>query len=844
MTVAADPAVYSADRSLSAVAHNSKRLERELLHPILPCLQFNLGELEKRANYYLQTITPSKDGNTKAHYLLAGSGMNAEQTLKKIESINFNNGTVNYEELSVTDADVYLKYKREQNVLQSLQSIVLGTQKEFDTYISEMWKVMKSSDTPLEEQTSLKRSKVTNTLYASSARSKAFAAALLRASDERLEDPDYSVLRIFTSVAEKYGQETKFQLLVDGWKALLMLSNSGEDIGVLENAATQASKTDVSNETKTDLLNTIQHKRRIVNNSLRFLEKQFYSLVNKEVEKNSQAAAMGGVPSVRNKIRAYINLRFLRNGEWIDANLEIVNNAPVWALLFYLIRSGYLDEAVTFVNENEDAFEKFARNFPSYLKSYASSPDYILPRPIREKMHVEFNQFLRYAVNPDPYKFALYKIIGRCELSKRSLPYVCSVTEDYLWLQLKLSREFNEPTVAAHECFTLADVQKSILSFGAEYFSQKSCNPSIYFFVLLICGLFEKAIDYLYSYSPSDAAGMAIACAQHGLLRTHHDATGSASHFIKEVSPNVFSLDYPSLLTDYSYTFDKKDAKLAACYLLSICLDGKFTTVAHKRLSDLILYTRDFAGLLGDTREDGSRIPAFLETHRSLAYFDTETSFLRNITRRSAMKAEQRHQITDAILLYHLAEEYNTVVSVVNRLLGNTLSSFSQNSSFDDKPVMLAKSMLQMYASNPGVITRIDYKNRETTDLLMLSVSAFQSFSQKNYELALSSLQKLEFLPLESECDYASIKKTVQDLRFLHEAVLQNLPGLVLIAMESLKELYLKNRHSAYGRLGRESKLEVYRHQARQLIIYSSLIDYKMPSHVIESLNRLEIEMN
>lgn len=37
----------------------------------------------------------------------------------------------------------------------------------------------------------------------------------------------------------------------------------------------------------------------------------------------------------------------------------------------------------------------------------------------------------------DPYKVIIYKIIGRCELHKKSLPDVVKTTEDYIWLQVK-----------------------------------------------------------------------------------------------------------------------------------------------------------------------------------------------------------------------------------------------------------------------------------------------------------------------------------------------------------------------------------------------------------------------
>lgn len=36
----------------------------------------------------------------------------------------------------------------------------------------------------------------------------------------------------------------------------------------------------------------------------------------------------------------------------------------------------------------------------------------------------------------DPYKVLIYKIIGRCELYKKSSSALVQTTEDYIWLQV------------------------------------------------------------------------------------------------------------------------------------------------------------------------------------------------------------------------------------------------------------------------------------------------------------------------------------------------------------------------------------------------------------------------
>jgi len=91
----------------------------------------------------------------------------------------------------------------------------------------------------------------------------------------------------------------------------------------------------------------------------------------------------------------------------------------------------------------------------------------------------------------DIFKPAVYKIIGRCELAKRSVPTVMPTAEDWMWLQLVLAREIDRSTDPAHEVFTVQDLQKGVIQFGAKHFGNKGSNVGLYFQMLMMSGLFE-----------------------------------------------------------------------------------------------------------------------------------------------------------------------------------------------------------------------------------------------------------------------------------------------------------------------------------------------------------------
>lgn len=162
-------------------------------------------------------------------------------------------------------------------------------------------------------------------------------------------------------------------------------------------------------------------------------------------------------------------------------------------MVFYLIRAGYLEEADEFVRQNQQSFQKLDRSFPTYLHAYCSAGDERrLPRNLLDRIQAEYNNRVKHSEDTkDIFKPAVYKIIGRCELAKRSVPTVMPTAEDWMWLQLVLAREIDRSTDPAHEVFTMQDLQKGVIQFGAKHFGTKGSNVGLYFQMLMMSGLFE-----------------------------------------------------------------------------------------------------------------------------------------------------------------------------------------------------------------------------------------------------------------------------------------------------------------------------------------------------------------
>lgn len=252
---------------------------------------------------------------------------------------------------------------------------------------------------------------------------------------------------------------------------------------------------------------------------------RFFVHLDTLVNRNPREANLGGIPTTLNKIRAYVRIRAIRK-DLAPAGVELQNlgNDSCWALIFFCLRSGLLTEAVEYVTSNAAQFRALDRNFITYVTAYANSPERRLPRSMQDRINVEYQQRSRIAPENslDPYRMACYKIIGRCEISKRTIEGISQGSEDWIWLQFSLAREVNRAEEVAGDVYGLEDVRETIREIGQRYFTKGAEGTGgygVYFCLQVLGGMFEQAVSYLYPYSYVTAVHFAIALDFYGLLR-------------------------------------------------------------------------------------------------------------------------------------------------------------------------------------------------------------------------------------------------------------------------------------------------------------------------------------
>ena len=576
-------------------------------------------------------------------------------------------------------------------------------------------------------------------------------------NEARVFKRPYPILSELAEVEQK-SLEPHATFVTQAYRAVMEIAGENPEADTSLNNATAKERQFVSmylNDNRNSA-ESVEMRTKILAGANRFLEQQFVAEMEALIKKHPQDANLGGRPDIVSKVKAYIRLRSARKDLVPDnSELQQINGEFVWAIVFYLLRSGHVMEAARYVHDNLNNFRGIDRTFSTYLNGYASSPDRRLKRMLQDRCASEYGQRARNAPENsiDPFRMACYKIIGRCEVNNRSLEGLNSDIHDWIWLQFNLAREADKTRELAHEMYDLADLQASIREIGAKHFPKSPSDDSngnfgMYFYLLALSGQFEDAISYLYPFSYVDSVHFAIALTYYGLLRPSDPLT--ADNELRSMdSRSRPQINFGRMLGYYTRDFRAADVEAAVDYLALVCLNGDLPGEAGRRhaelcyeaLRELVLETREFSKLIGDIRPDGQRIRGAIEVRGALIGLSEEDDFVHAVTLQAAAFAEEAGRTTDAVLLYHLAGEYDTVVAIVSRALSDAIaldigqepvalapvkpraggaepgSSLSLAGIGD--PVELAKTMEAMYSRDAMFYRRIREENTEACRLLL-----------------------------------------------------------------------------------------------------------------------------
>ncbi len=537
------------------------------------------------------------------------------------------------------------------------------------------------------------------------------ANAVHRLNDSRTVSAPFAIFSELVAVEAKIGSDRHAALVVDAFRAMSQIV--GENPATVDQSEPATRGTPGPSQRtfarayldpNTSSAGAVSIRERILAGANSFLEKKFFQEVEAYIAKFPQEARLGGRPDVVSKIGAYIRARAARK-ELVPDNVDLqqVKGTYVWAVIFYLLRSGHLVEAAEYVKENETEIRGIDRVFSGYIYRYAASPDRRLSRAAQERCNSEYNQRARNAPEGsiDPFRMACYKIVGRCDIGNRNFEKMRTDVHDWIWLQFNLAREGDRAAELASEMYGLAELQESVREIGQKHFAKNAPDVAsgayaMYFYLQVLAGLFEPAIAYLYSFSYIDAVHFAIALEYYGLLRTPDASLSAANELLSHSTRGQPQINFARMIGYYTRDFRAANVAAAVDYLVLICLGDDEEQVAgaggagggarpseqqsaaaalcYEALRELVLESCEFSKLIGDIRPDGRRIRGLIEERGTLIALDREQDFVKAITLQAAREADDSGRTTDAVLLYHLAGDYDTVVVIVSRALSEAIA--------------------------------------------------------------------------------------------------------------------------------------------------------------------------
>uniref|UniRef100_A0A803TG56 Nuclear pore complex protein Nup93 n=1 Tax=Anolis carolinensis TaxID=28377 RepID=A0A803TG56_ANOCA len=433
---------------------------------------------------------------------------------------------------------------------------------------------------------------------------------------------------------------------------------------------------------------------------------------------NLQQAQLGGVPGTYQLVRSFLNIKLpvsvpgLQDGE--------VEGHPVWALIYYCMRCGDLMAALQVVNRAQHQLGEFK----SWFQEYLHNKDRRLSPATENKVRLHYRRALRN--NTDPYKRAVYCILGRCDVAD-SHSEVADKIEDYLWLK---HPPFMLPTVLL--CFPP----------GESHFLANQ-QSFLYFQVLFLTAQFEAAIAFLFRTERLRCHAVHVALVLFELKMLLKSSGQSAQLLSHEAGdpPAVRRLNFVRLVMLYTRKFESTDPReaLQYFYFLRNEKDSQGENMFLRCVSELVIESREFDMILGKLENDGSRKPGVI---------DKFTKDTKPIINKVASVAESKGLFEEAAKLYDLAKNPDKVLELMNKLLSPVISQVSIPQSNKDRLKNMAHSIAERYKAH-GISTT---KPVNSTFFLLLDlITFFDEYHAGHIDKAFDIIERLKLVPLSQE---------------------------------------------------------------------------------------------
>ncbi|CAF3100212.1 unnamed protein product [Rotaria sp. Silwood2] len=497
---------------------------------------------------------------------------------------------------------------------------------------------------------------------------------------------------------------------------------------------------------------------------------------------------------------------------------RLVDGVSAWPLIFYALRAGDTDLAFNIIHKT---------NLPhvqALLETYLSKEQTTTTTTTNKSSNI---RNIEYSLVGNPYKRAVICILDRTNLVDAHEDVLLCV-EDFLWIKLAQIQTINE--VAFHDRtnvqLTIPRLQRWILrDLGEEYFKAYE-QPFRYARVLILCGAFESACEFLFKISSTKVHSIHLSIYFNekyllGLTSSIDECMIMIAGNSQQNKTNT-ALNLPKLIESY---LKEKLINNQNRYWELINYTYALINIEHleagtefrRLLIDLTTNLDDIHIVYGKwiivTDNDGGEEYRILKLERGLLHqllSHLDDSDIDDVLINLATTIEEHHRshLLVASALFELARDYSSCIRLALEYMAQLILDRLLISSSTLSPFPFVYELAQRLQ----ILSKIKHDNNQQNYFLLLDIYAFVDYYLRveQHERAFLVLRQLKLFPYGK--DYNDDEQARQ--LFASNKWLQQLfPHLCLAALRT-HLLVIQNGTSSSLNEEEKHQYEFYRHTA------------------------------
>lgn len=155
-----------------------------------------------------------------------------------------------------------------------------------------------------------------------------------------------------------------------------------------------------------------------------------------------------------------------------------------------------------------------------------------------------------------------------------------------------------------------------------------------------------------------------------------------------------------------------------------------------------------------------------------------------------------------------------------------------------DDPVVLAKNMIGLYNTNALYYQRIRQINRDACGLLLRMMEAKGEVEAGQWTPALDAINELNILPLRARGSVSFIRSAAQAFSSFPPIIARNVGHVIMWSITCIGHERARLSSGVYENETRQGLADELLVMAKDLMIFSGMVKYKLPPRVYETLAR------